>query len=110
MDSKLLLKIIFALVFLSLLWQTIEASLVENVFVGGARIWEDAWGRATLMDAYFGFVAFFVFVVYKESGWLKRLGWFLFIFTMGNFAISGYMFWQLQKLKKDQPWTDIFRR
>lgn len=81
-------------------WLTFVASLDRNVLEAGRGLWPDPWFIATLMDAYFGFLTFFVWVAYKEPSWGVRGGWFVAIMLLGNFAMSGYVLWQLAKLKQ----------
>ena len=49
------------------------------------------WFIATLFDCYFGFLTFYVWLAYKETGWLARIGWFIAILLLGNIAMSGYL-------------------
>ena len=77
---------------------TVAASLDRNVLQAGRGLWPDLWFLATLMDAYFGFLTFFVWVAYKEQGWIARGSWFVAIMLLGNFAMSGYVLRQLSKM------------
>ena len=61
------------------------------------------WAVATLWDAYFGFLTFYVWVCFKETGWLARLLWFVLIMGLGNIAMSLYVLIQLFRLKPEQP-------
>ena len=88
---------------------TVTASLDRSVLVGGRGLWPDPWFVATLMDAYFGFLTFFVWVAYKEPSLAKRAVWFVAIMLLGNFATSGYVLWQLSKLK-DFSWEALLLR
>lgn len=97
MTLKRSLQAWFTLVFVALLGMTIHASLEKNVLQAFADLGGDRWGLATLFDAYFGFIAFFFFVAYKEEAAWKRALWLLALLGLGNFAISGYALWQLAK-------------
>lgn len=79
---------------------TTVASLDRSVMQAGRGLWPDPWFIATLMDAYFGFLTFFVWVAYKETRWIARGTWFVAIMLLGNFAMSAYVLWQLSKLKE----------
>lgn len=79
---------------------TVIASLDRSILEGGRGLWPDPWFIATLMDAYFGFLTFYLWVAYKETNWMARGGWLVAILTLGNFAISGYLLIQLLKLKE----------
>ncbi|MDE0866865.1 MAG: DUF1475 family protein [Rubripirellula sp.] len=78
---------------------TVAASLDRGVLDAGRGLWPDPWFVATLMDAYFGFLTFFVWVAYKEQSWVIRGTWFVAIMLLGNFVMSGYVLWQLSKMK-----------
>ncbi|TWU55567.1 hypothetical protein Poly59_18670 [Rubripirellula reticaptiva] len=81
-------------------WVTTVASLDRSVLNAGTGLWPDPWFLATLLDAYFGFLTFFVWVAYKEPSWLARGAWLVAILMFGNFAMSGYLLWQLSKIEK----------
>ena len=85
-------------VILCMAWITVAASLDRGVLEAGRRLWPDLWFRATLMDAYFGFLTFFVWLSYKEQGWVARGSWFVAIMLLGNFAMSVYVLRQLSKM------------
>jgi hypothetical protein len=74
MSSKTLLGLLFSSILLSLLVFTAWASTQQSIFQwGGLTTGPDRyWTIATLMDAYFGFVTFYVWVLYKEPHWLPR--------------------------------------
>jgi hypothetical protein len=62
---------------------------------------------ATLFDAYFGFITFFVWVAYRETKlWVKAL-WFVLIMGLGNIAMSLYVLIQLLRLKPGEPASAI---
>jgi hypothetical protein len=88
---------------------TVAASFDRTVLQAGRGLWPDPWFCATLMDAYFGFFAFFVWVAYKEQTWAARGIWFVAIMLLGNFAMSGYVLWQLSKMK-DFSWEALLLR
>lgn len=104
------LKILFSVILLTMLYVTISASLDRGVFEAGATLWPDPWFRATLADAYFGFLTFFVWVAYKERGLLKKTIWFVLIMTLGNVAMSIYVLIQLFKLPKNAPLRHVLVR
>ncbi len=78
---------------------TVAASLDRNVLHAGRGLWPDPWFIATLMDAYFAFFTFYVWVAYKEPSWAARGIWFVAIVLLGNFAMSGYLLFQLSRMK-----------
>ena len=84
----------FAGIFFGMLALTIRASLVRSVF-DNVELMADPWFQATLADAYFGFLTFYVWVIYKERTLLRRASWFVLIMTLGNLAMSAYVLFQL---------------
>lgn len=104
------LKVLFTLVLLSMLAVTVLASLDRSVFVAGAELWEDAWFRATLADAYFGFLAVYLWIAYKERSWSRRLLWFGLLMALGNIAIAVYLLIQLFRLPASAGMEDLLLR
>ncbi len=100
---------IFATIFLAMTWITVVASLDRSVVNAGQGLWPDPWFRATLMDAYFGFLTFFIWLAYKEQSWVARGIWFVLIMSLGNFAMSGYLLWQLTTMK-EFSWESLLLR
>ena len=98
--SRLLLTLLFSCIFCLILAFTIQASLVRSVFDNRALM-ADVWFRATLVDAYLGFVTFYVGVAWKERTVLKCAGWFILIMTLGNMAMAAYVLLQLRALRPD---------
>jgi hypothetical protein len=105
MSTKTILKILFSCIFLSLALYTGWASTRQPVLQwGGLTSGPDRyWTIATLMDAYFGFLTFYVWVFFKEARWLARIAWFIAIMLLGNMAMSAYVLLQLLRLRPDQP-------
>jgi hypothetical protein len=101
-DKKLLyfLRSFFALTLLVMLSTTITASIDRNIFEAVGSIWANWWFKATLLDAYLGFLTFFVWVAYKELHLRRKLVWFALIMLLGNMAISTYMLLELYKLQE----------
>jgi hypothetical protein len=109
MSTKTTLKILFLSIFLSLLIYTVWASIQQPVLRwGGLTSGLDRyWTIATLMDAYFGFLTFYVWVFFKEPRHLPRIAWFIAIMLLGNMAMSAYILLQLLRLRPDQDVTSI---
>jgi hypothetical protein len=104
MSTKTTLKILFSSIFLSLLIYTVWAGVHQSVLRwGGLTTGSDRyWTIATLMDAYFGFLTFYLWVFYKEPRLLPRIAWFIAIMLLGNMAMSAYVLLQLVRLRPDQ--------
>lgn len=94
---RLILTVVFALIFVALLIATIFASLDRNILSAG-DLFADRWFVATLCDAYCGFLIFFCWVAYKETSAAARGGWFVAIMLLGNFATTTYLLIQLYRM------------
>jgi Protein of unknown function (DUF1475) len=104
------LVIWFTSVMLVMLYVTVTASLGEGVFAAAGRLWADAWFRATLADAYFGFLAVYVWIAWRERALAARLIWLVLLLALGNIAIAGYFLWALSRLEPGDGIDGLFRR
>jgi hypothetical protein len=79
-----------------MLWVTSWASLHQSLgaFAHSATF-RDPWVIATLFDAYWAFITFYVWVAWKEQSLVSRVLWFVSIILLGNMAMSAYMLVQL---------------
>jgi hypothetical protein len=59
---KKTIVILFSIILLAMLAVTSWASSFESVFAATKRLVAEPWMVATLFDAYFGFLTFFVWV------------------------------------------------
>jgi hypothetical protein len=105
------LKIWFTFVLISMLsigsWVIFSGNLREAVI----SIANEPWLVASFVDLFFCFMFFYIWVFYKEVGWILRIFWFLFIVATGSIAISIYMLIKLSKLKEGDSVKDlIFKR
>lgn len=100
---KTVLKLLFTGIFLWMTILTIRTSLTVSLWSAWESFAANPWAVATLYDAYFGFITFFVWVAYKESTLWSRMLWLVLILGLGNIAMSLYVLIQLFRLKPDQP-------
>jgi len=107
----LILRALFVVVFASMVWVTSWASLHQALgdFVRGPVI-RDPWVIATLFDAYWAFVAFYVWVAWKEQSTLARLLWFISLIALGNLAIAAYMLSELFRVPATGQLDTVFTR
>lgn len=96
-----ILMAFFGVVLAVMLAVTVAASLERDVVTAGAALWADGWFRATLADAYFAFLTFYVWVAYKERRAAPRLLWLVLILLLGNFAMAAYMLRALARIPPD---------
>ena len=108
---KLFLKLLFGAIFLWMIVMTVRTSLAMSLWEAWPTYAANPWAVATLWDAYFGFMTFYVWVVYKERQTWSRILWFLLIMGLGNIATSLYVLIQLMRLREDeQAETILWRR
>jgi hypothetical protein len=104
------LRLFSSLVFLVMLAVTSVASLDRNVLAAWAELWGDPWFKATLADAYFGFLTVYLWIAYKETAPGARIVWLLLLLTLGNFAIAAYLMIQTFKLRPGEPLEKLLLR
>jgi len=104
------LKVLFTLILWSMLAVTTVASFDRGVFEAGADLWSDPWFKATLADAYFGFLAVYVWIAYKEPSWGGKILWFVLLMALGNIAIAIYVLNELFRLTPDGTVEDLLLR
>src|SRR5690242_1018932 len=103
MPARALLRLLFSGILITMLGVTAWASLRLPVWQWGGltRAPDNSWTIATLCDAYFGFVTFYVWLAYKEQRWAPRIGWLIAILLLGNMAMASYVLLQLRRAPKD---------
>ncbi len=79
-----------------------------NVLDGFVTVCSEPWGLATMFDAYFGFLAFWLYVAWRERSGLARTLWFIALMLLGNFAIAAYALLCLRKAPADAGLDVIF--
>jgi hypothetical protein len=88
---------------------TLWASLDRGMLDAGGELLRFPWFVATLADAYFAFLAFYLWLAWRESTWTARLLWLVLVLTLGSIAIAGYMLIQLYK-RRGEPLAAIWQR
>lgn len=94
---KRALQFWFVFVLLTMVAVTTWASLHENVVAAFTRLAADPWGLATLADAYFAFLAFWLWVAWKENNWGMSSLWLIAILLLGNLAMAAYVLTELAR-------------
>jgi hypothetical protein len=109
MSDKMILRVLFGFILVSLvacnLWANAQQPLLQ--WTGLTARPNNWWTIATFFDAYYGFVTFYVWVIYKERRWPARVVWFVAIMALGNIAMSAYVLLQLARLRADEPTAAI---
>ena len=86
------------------------ASSVQALWNIPREVGANPWFIATLFDAYFGFLTFWLWVAWKERSWPARLGWLVGILLLGNIAMAVYMLIQLFRLPAGAPMERLLLR
>jgi hypothetical protein len=104
MNARTVLKLLFATILVAMLVVTGTATLKQPLWEwqGLVREPDRWWTIATLADAYFGFLTFYVWVWFKEHSAGARAGWLVAIMLLGNIAMSIYVLRQLARWRDDE--------
>lgn len=97
----LILRAFSFIVLLAMLAVTGWASSVQALWKIPGEVASNPWFIATLFDAYFGFLFFWLWVAYKERTWPARIGWLIGILLLGNIAMAIYVLIQTFRLPRD---------
>jgi hypothetical protein len=90
-----------------MLWVTTWASIQCPLFAVPRSVATHPWFIATMFDAYWGFVTFFVWACYRQTSWSARVAWFIAIMTLGNIAMSTYCLAALSQVKRNAKLSDV---
>jgi hypothetical protein len=104
------LRVLFVGVLGSMLWVTTWASLHTPLFDIPPEVWKHPWFIATLVDAYWAFTAFYIWVAWKEQSAAARVLWFVAIMLLGNIAMAIYMIDELFSVDSHTELTKIVTR
>jgi Protein of unknown function (DUF1475) len=104
------LRLLFLAILASMLCVTTWAGLHCPLFAVPRAVSTHPWFIATLFDAYWGFVTFFVWVCFRETSWNARIAWFLAIMALGNIAMSSYCLAALSQVSGDGKLSDVLTR
>ena len=97
---KRVLQVLFTFILVSLTAYNVWVSTRQPVWEWGGLTTapDNLWTIATLIDAYYGFVTFYVWVLWKETRALPRAPWFVGIMLLGNIAVSACVLRQFARL------------
>lgn len=94
------------------IWATGIVSIVPaiNDLVANPSAGYTPWFIATLFDAYFAFLWFWLWIAYKERNWAARIVWLVLILGLGNIAMAAYMLIQIARLPSGAPFEALLLR
>jgi hypothetical protein len=98
---KRALQILFGFILLSLTAWNTWASIQQPLWLWGGLTTppDNYWTIATLIDAYYGFLTFYVWVLWKEPRVWPRTLWFIAIMLLGNIAMATFALLQLARMR-----------
>jgi hypothetical protein len=104
------MRLVFAIILVAILavsgWASSEIALWKTP----REVLAHPWFIATLFDAYFAFLTFWLWLAYKERSWLSRLAWLVGILVLGNIAMATYVLIQLFRLRPDAKLEELLLR
>lgn len=104
------LRILFLSVLSSMIAVTGWASMRCPLFDIPGEVATHPWFIATLLDAYWGFITFYVWLAWKEQGLAARVLWFPAVLALGNLAMAVYFLRELFAVKPADGLTPVFTR
>ncbi|CAM2873540.1 DUF1475 family protein [Rariglobus hedericola] len=102
------LRALFFVVIASMLAVTGWASSQCALFAIPREVFTHPWFIATLFDAYWAFIAFYVWVAWKEQSLAARILWFVAIILWGNLAMALYFLIELFRIQTIDQLGEVF--
>jgi hypothetical protein len=107
----LALRLLFSAVLVTMFGLIIWASSDTALFDIPREVATHPWFITTLFDAYLAFIAFWVWLAWKEGTVAARVLWLFTILLWGNPAIAAYMLLELSRVKREGGGLDaVFTR
>ena len=103
-----LLRLLFGLIILSMLAVTSWASSRCAIFAIPREVFTHPWFVATLFDAYWGSITFYVWVAWKERSAGARILWFIAVILWGNLAMAPYFLAELFRIQTIDQLGEVF--
>ncbi len=104
----LFLRALFFTVIVSMLAVTGWASSQCALFAIPREVFTHPWFIATLIDAYWAFITFYVWVAWKEQSTGARILWFIAIILWGNLAMALYFLIELFRIRSADQLGEVF--
>lgn len=108
--TRRFVSLLFFGVLVAMIAVTTWASFDRNVLVAAGELWADPWGRATIFDAYFGFLAVWLWIAWREPSAVRSVLWGLALLVLGNIAIAIYVLLALRAMPPGTRIDDLFRQ
>jgi hypothetical protein len=102
------LRSLFGVIILTMLAVTGWASSQCALFSIPREVFTHPWFIATLVDAYWAFITFYVWVAWKEQRLAARVLWLVAIILWGNLAMALYMLIELFRIQRSTELGEVF--
>lgn len=80
-----------------MVYVTVSASVQQDIVSATRELWPASWFRATLADAYCGFLFFWLWVAWRQRSAAEGALWFVLIAILGNIAMALFLLIQLRR-------------
>jgi len=104
----LFLRGLFLVILVSMLAVTSWASLHTPLFEIPREMLRHPWFIATLFDAYWAFIVFYVWAAWKEQSAAARILWFITVIALGNIAMAVYFLRELFRVPAGGTLDSVF--
>ncbi len=104
------LRFLFIGILLAMLAVTTWASTEVALWNTPRAVATHPWFIATLFDTYFAFLAFWLWVAWLESTWLRRTSWLIAILLLGNIAMAIFMLIRLFRLPRTATMAEVITK
>jgi hypothetical protein len=101
------LRCFFILILASMLAVTSWAAWRCPLFEVPREVATHPWFIATLFDAYWGFLTFYVWVFFQQKNLLSRVAWLIAILLLGNIAMALYCLAALFQVPASAAFADV---
>lgn len=106
---KIVLQVLFGAIMAAVIGVNVWAGRQLSVFDSWPGFEANPWAMATLLDAYCAFLAFYVWVAWRERTWTGRLVWLVLIMGLGSITMALYVLLALRRVAPGEPpWTALF--
>jgi hypothetical protein len=101
------LRALFAGIFVIMSVTIAWASWQQPIFGIPSEVLGNPWFKATLADAYFAFLTFYIWLAWKEPTTGARVLWLLTVLLWGNFAMSIYVLRELFRIDRSDRLREV---
>lgn len=105
-----ILRGLFLFVFASMLGVVSWAGMQCGLFDIPHEVLSHPWFVATLADAYWAFLTFYVWAAWKEQSAAARVLWLVAIVLWGNLAMAAYVLRELFAIRATEELSLVFTR